>query len=289
MRLSAYESERISLEQIAADAEELGEDSPLFTAMDLGEFPAEGEDTLIPLTHAQAAVGRRVTTDGGNVLGIDVARKGSDYTALVAIHGRQVQPPVTAQGQRTTWTAGKAQEMGMAAAYQRIAVDDTGIGGAVSDLLVLAGKPVSEVNFGASDCVRQPDIYANNKTEMYAWLARELKASYEDAQLPPEAQSLDVGLSLPEGNASKRLINQLCSIKTHFDGRRFKVEGHKELAARGVKSPDEGDALALANWARSRLGRRYPVEGVGRYADEPQPDPDMPGESDDGTMLDATF
>lgn len=287
MRLSAYESERISLDQIAADAEELGEDSPLFVAMDLGEFPAEGEDTLIPLTHAQAAVGRRVRTDGGNSLGIDVARKGGDYTALVAIHGRQVQAPVTAQGQRTTWTAAQAQQMKRTAAYVRIAVDDTGVGGGVSDMLVMAGAPVSEVNFGASDLVKQSDIYANNKTEMYAWLAKELKAGYEDSLLPEEQQSQDVGLSLPEGNASKRLLNQLCSIRMHFDGRRYKVEGHKELAARGVKSPDEADALALANWARARAGRRYPVDAValehGRDMDPDDRDPD------EVTMLDAAF
>lgn len=156
-------------------------------------------------------------------------------------------------------------------------------------MLVMAGKPVSEVNFGASDLVKQGDIYANNKTEMYAWLAREMKASYEDAQLPPEQQSLDVGLSLPDGNASKRLVNQLCSIKMHFDGRRFKVEGHKELAARGVKSPDEADALALANWARSRIGRRYEVGGTHGRSDEELPDPDERGDGDEDSMWTASF
>jgi hypothetical protein len=144
---------------------------------------------------------------------------------------------------------------------------------------------VSEVNFGASDLVKQPDIYANNKSEMYAWLARELKAGYEDSQLPAEQQSPDVGLSLPPGQASKRLIAQLCSIRQHFDGRRFKVEGHKELAARGVKSPDEGDALVLANWARSRIGRRYEAEAPGETEmDYPDPDSGMV-DGDDGSML----
>ena len=264
LRCSAYQSERVSLEQVAEDAEDLGEDSPLFIAMDLGEFPEEGEDTLIPLAHAQAAVGRIVSTTGTKSLGIDVARKGKDDTALVAMIGRQAQPPVTTNGQRTTWTAAKALEMQKALAFNRIAVDDSGVGGGVSDILVQAGKNVSEVNFGAKDLLKQPGIYQNNKTEMWMWIARELKAGYQDSLKPLEDQDPDVGIALPEGHASKKLVAQLTSIQVHFDGTRYKAEGHKQLSIRHIKSPDQADALVLANWARTRSGRSYPVEAVGR-------------------------
>ena len=263
-RCSAYQSERVTLEQVAEDAEDLGEDSPLFIAMVLGEFSTEGEETLIPLAHAQAAVGRVVSTTGPKSLGIDVARKGSDFTALVAMIGRQVQPPVTANGQRTTWTAGKALDMQRVLEFNRIAVDDSGVGGGVSDILVHAGKNVSEVNFGAKDLMKRPDIYVNNKTEMWMWVARELKAGYQDSLKPLGEQDPDVGLSLPEGQASKKLVAQLTSIQVHFDGTRYKVEGHRQLQTRRVGSPDEADAMVLANWARSRAGRSYPVEEVGR-------------------------
>ena len=278
LRCSAYQSERVSLAQVAEDAEDLGEDSPLFIAMDLGEFPMEGEDTLIPLAHALAAVGRTVNETGTKTLGIDVARKGSDDTALVYMLGRAVQPPVTANGQRTTWTEEQALYLQRIHNFDRIAVDDSGVGGGVSDHLIKARKNVSEVNFGASDFVRQPDIYANNKTEMWMSFARELKAGYEDPDNP------DVGISLPVGDAGKKLVNQLASIKVVFDGRRYKVEGHKQLTSRGVKSPDVADAAVLANWARQRVGRSYPVE-----APSERPDPDLEERAYGDGMLSEVF
>lgn len=241
--LSAYESERIPLSQIDEDAVELGEESPLFQAMDLGEFPTEGEDTVIPLSWAEAAVGRVVNTEGERTLGVDVARFGDDATALVSLQGRRATVEATYRGKDTVWTTGEILARHRAARFARVAVDDGGVGGAVTDQLrATEGIAVVPVNFGATDRVRHPERFANNKAEMYWMLRAELEAGFKDPASP------DVGLSLPD---DRLLVHQLTMQRYGFDTRqRYTVEGHKATKTRGEPSPDRADALALANFVR---------------------------------------
>jgi len=241
-RLSAYESERISLDQIAEDAVDLGEDSPLFIAMDIGEFPEEGEDTVIPISWAQANVGRMVEGDEA-VLGVDVARFGQDETALVSLFGRRAEISAVYQGKDTTWTTGKIQKLNEQHEYVRIGIDDSGIGGAVTDQCRASHLKVQPVNFGSTD-TRHPDRYVNVKAEMYFALRAELEAGWREATNP------DVGLSLPD---DRKLLHQLTCQRYLFDSRqRFKIESHAELAKRGERSPDRADSLAIANYIRRR-------------------------------------
>ena len=66
-------------------AEEWGTSSPMYQARVLGEFPVEGEDTLIPLSWIDQAVKRYLTKNNKDImvsehvyLGVDVARMGGE-------------------------------------------------------------------------------------------------------------------------------------------------------------------------------------------------------------------
>ena len=248
--LSAYESERISLDQIAQDAEDLGESSPLFVAMDLGIFPDEGEDTIVPLSWAQAAVGRVVNEEGAKTLGVDVARYGSDFSALVELRGRKARIVATYQGKSTVWTTGKITEAHMLSPYDAIMVDDSGLGGGVTDQLHASAlrRIVRGVNFGSVEDMFFPERYVNAKAEMMFMVRAELEAGFKDPLNP------EVGLSLPD---DKLLVHQLSMQKYLFDNRqRYRVESHEQLKARGEKSPDRADGLILANYGRAFVARR---------------------------------
>ena len=242
--LSAYESSRIDLDTIAQDAADLGEESPLFTAMVLGEFPTEGEDVVIPLSWAQAAIDREV--DGGSyVLGVDVGRHGSDETALVSLCGRQARIESTYHGKDTVWTVGKIRELHERLHFVSIAIDDTGVGGGVVDQLLASEAfencNIVPVNFGERQSLRHPDRYVNVKAEMYFKLREEFEAGMRDPH------NKGVGLSI---QSDKRLIHQLSCQHYLFDDRqRYRIERRESLRKRGERSPDRADALALANWA----------------------------------------
>ena len=247
-KLSAYESERITLEQIATDAEDLGEESPLFVSMDLGEFPTEGEDTVIPLSWAQAAIGRAVTLGGPNFLGIDVGRMGLNESIMASLKGRTVKLERTYRGKDLVWTFNTARDLHTRDRYRSIGVDDAGLGGGVTDQLRAAGLPVIPIVGGGKIGMRQPDHYVNLNAEMWFSLRAELEAGFNDLGNP------DVGLSLPP---DKRLTNQLVSARYGYDDqsrRRLEKKRLKKTAATeegDSDSPDRADAVVIVNWMRA--------------------------------------
>ena len=124
---------------VDARKEEWGEGSPLYASRVLGEFPDEGEDTLIPLSKCMEAIARepkKLNIIHVKALGIDVARFGSDSTCLYAKHGPNELDKAKYQGKDTNWTTAKAIEMDKKHKFDIILIDDTGIGGAVTDGLV---------------------------------------------------------------------------------------------------------------------------------------------------------
>jgi len=251
MSLSAYESSRIPLETIGQDSVDLGEDSPLFVAMDLGEFPDEGEDVLIALSWVDAAIDKAVDSFPYRVLGVDVARKGQDNTSMWRMYGRKCNKAAGYNGQDLAWTTGKVAELHRAERFHAIAVDDTGIGGALTDFMRankdFKGCHIIPVNFGAK-AEENPERYVNMKTEIYFGLREDLRAG---ANSPFSA---GIGLSLPD---DKKMKHQLTCQHFIFDERqRYRVEPRDVLKARGERSPDDADAIALADWARGRMSKR---------------------------------
>lgn len=202
-----------------------GKDTPLYRARVLGKWPEQGDDTLISLAHVEAAVGRWTEPEGyPSATGTDVARFGNDETVLIAIYDAgRVGLPIVRQGQDTMATAGMIKSLGCISN----AVDDTGLGGGVTDRLREQGHPVTPVNFGekAWDEAR----FVNRPSELW-WMLRE---------------ALQAGtMALPE---DRRLMADLTNVKYGFDSSgRIKLESKADVKKRLGRSPDRGDALAIA-------------------------------------------
>jgi len=173
----------------------------------------------------------------------------SDETCMFGLFGRRALLQAAYNGRDTVWTSGRADELHQQYKYQRIVIDDGGIGGAVTDQLKARGFPVVPVSFGGTDGMLYPDRYVNIKAEIYWMLRLELESGFVNTNSP------EMGLSLPN---DKKLIHQLASQNFSYDLRgRRKMESHAQLAARGVKSPDRADALVLANYGRTGMMARF--------------------------------
>lgn len=204
-----------------------GEDSPLWQAKVLGQFPTESVDTLVPLAWAEACVGLDLGIAGDKKLGADIARFGGDMTVLARLYGPTLQPLEAVNKKDTSWTIGRIQVLNRDEQFDYIAVDDTGVGGGVTDGLNDMEIDVEPMNFGGEAI--EKDKFENLKAEIYWNLREAIK---------------NKAISLPD---DKELINQLCSIKYAYTRRgKIKIESKDDQRRRGLKSPDKADAVAIA-------------------------------------------
>lgn len=239
----------VTKEWIEERRSEWGEDSPLWIAKILGQFPAEGSDTLIPLSWAEACVGLGLSSKGKKKLGVDVARYGGDMTVLAGKFGKVIRIIAAVNKKDTNWTSGRIISHHREEGFDAIAVDDTGVGGGVTDAVEDAGYDVDAMNFGA-----QPidDRFENLKAEIYWNLREDIKTK---------------SIELPD---DKELISQLCSIKYKFTRKgKIAIESKEELTKRGLKSPDKADAVAIVNSAgRTESLPEISIISVGGEDDE---------------------
>ncbi|NPV44817.1 MAG: AAA family ATPase [Firmicutes bacterium] len=206
-----------------------GETSPMWYSRVLGEFPEQGDDTLIPLAWIEAAQQRWFAEqDGGPIeLGVDVARYGSDSTVIVVRKGNKASIVAQIYGQDTMEVTGRVIDALRQTGASVAKVDEIGIGAGVVDRLKEQRYPVQGMN--TSEAAYDKERFANKRAEWY-WGLRE------------RFQSGDVAIPLDD-----ELASQLASLKYKFDSRgRIQIESKEELRKRGLPSPDKADALMLA-------------------------------------------
>lgn len=204
-----------------------GKDSPMFQARCLGKFPLEGDDTLIPLRHALRAVdNENVVDQEKEVLGVDIARFGSDETVLVYRRGNKVETIQRFRKDDLMTTVGRINVFHQAHPYAGINIDDSGVGGGVTDRLREMKVAVNPINVGSMPNNKQ--IYANLRAELY-W---ELAQMFERGEI-----------IIPNDD---QLISELTSMKYKYLNGKIVIESKDEMKKRGLNSPDSADAVMLA-------------------------------------------
>ncbi len=205
-----------------------------------GDFPTVGTDTLIPLPWIEAAMERDATAEGRVGIGGDIARTGSDASAVAVIAGHSLKGLERWRNKPLTYTTGRLRQYSEDWEDSTLALDDTGLGGGVTDALVEQGLDPVPVNFGAKgdEVNTQPDgttapRFANKVAEMY-WHLRE--------RLDPDGEE-PLAMLPRTHNEMPDLAAQLAAVTYEVDGRgRIKVD--KRGAS--TESPDLADALVLA-------------------------------------------
>lgn len=243
-------------EQIEAWRQDYGEDSDFFRVRVLGKFPRQDERSFISLEAAKEAMRRRPEEDNPFpvVLGVDVGRFGSDPSVIYPRKGPDAisRKPLVLPKLNTIQLADAVQREIHTHSAAAVFVDEGGVGGGLVDVLQARGLPVFGVQFGGkSDNLntKNPMVkYANKRAEM--WGA--VKEALDILCLPEKVAGSEVGL-----------VDELCAPTYDYNVRdEIVLESKKDMARRGVASPNVADALALTyaypSFAQPNLGYEIP-------------------------------
>ena len=209
-----------------------GEESNAFRVRVLGQFPLSDDNTIIPFHLVEAAQHRDVVVaeDTDVVWGLDVARFGSDATALCKRQGPVVTELRSWRGLDLMQTTGRVvaeyEALPPSKRPTEILVDSIGVGSGVVDRARELALPVRGINVAESPSMG--DTYMNLRSEL--WF--KCKAWLEDrsCKLPKDDQ----------------LQAELTAIRYSFTSSgKMKAESKDEMRRRGVGSPDLADALCL--------------------------------------------
>lgn len=210
---------------------EWGEDSPLYQARVLGDFPNGSIWNLFDLTVLEKAQTLKLK-DGEVVMGVDVARSGSDTSTFRIYSGQNCIHKEKVYQWDTMSVAGKAIELIRRYNVKAVGVDVIGIGAGVVDRLYELKINVYGVNVASrEDC---DDKYQNLRAKIYIELSEDLKNG-EINLLPNESG----------------LIEELTNTKYSFHSNgRWIIEAKDGIKKLIGRSPDEADALAICNFIR---------------------------------------
>jgi phage terminase large subunit len=200
-----------------------GTESAFYRARVLGLFPEQGDDMLISLADVERAQSRWGKPQGiPDALGVDVARFGSDETVEIELFGRTIGMPRSFHGQDTMQTAGSVK----ASNAKRKAVDDSGVGGGVTDRLKEQGVAVLPYISGATP--NDVKRFLNRRAESW-WLIREMLKK-DELDLPPD----------------NKLAGDLTNIKFKYTSKgQIQLESKEDIKKRIGRSPDRGDGVAI--------------------------------------------
>ena len=222
--------------QIAEWVDDYGEDSDFVRIRVRGVFPRAESAQFIGADLVEAA--RTRDADGGRifdplVMGVDVARQGSDQTVLYMRKGRdgRTYPLVKMRVPDLMQVAAKVSDLVMQYGADGVFIDAGGIGAGVYDRLVQLRVPnLYPVQFGGkadrTDFSENPGRYANKRAEMWGAMRSWLGTG-----------------AIPDDN---ELIAELTTPQFGHNARdELQIEPKDAIRKRGFASPDIADALAL--------------------------------------------
>jgi hypothetical protein len=233
MKVSCADSPRVSEAYIEEMKARYGEESNAYRIRVLGEFPKSDEDTVIPMELLDLAMNRDVEASpyAPLVWGLDVARFGSDRSALCKRRGNAVTEPIK------TWknldlmqlTGAVVAEFEILPPSERpteILVDSIGLGAGVVDRLRELNLPARGINVSESPAMGT--TYRNLKAEL--WYKAKSWLEARDCRLPKD----------------ELLIAELATVRYSFTSNgKIQIEGKDEIRKRGLASPDKADAFCL--------------------------------------------
>jgi hypothetical protein len=211
---------------------DFGEESDFCKVRVRGIFPSASSLQFIPRDIVEEAMQRELPQSRHEtiVLGCDIARFGDDSTVIYARAGRDARtfPPIRLRGLDTMQVAARIAEQvnfyRSAGRRVMVNIDGGGVGGGVVDRLRSLDFEVNEIQFGSRALDERK--YGNRRAEIWGLLKEALPT-----------------LALPD---DRDLLADLTSVEYSFNAAdKIMLERKESMKARGLASPDMGDALAL--------------------------------------------
>lgn len=197
-------------------------------------FQLTGHDSFIKASLVLRARKAKLQGNGPLVLGVDPARFGTDRFSVAWRRGRRVEKIESRMKLDTIAGAGWLKQIINADNPERVFVDVGGVGAGVADLLVdwFGSERVRLINFGGEPLEPQrPEGGGPRNRRAEMWMAsRDWLADVGGAQIP-DLDSLQADATGPgyKYDSNTRVL----------------LESKEDMVRRGVRSPDEWDAVAL--------------------------------------------
>lgn len=202
-------------------------------------FQMSGHDSFIPGELVMRARKGKSEASGPLVIGFDPAWKGADRGSMAYRRGRKVLKIESRMKLDTMQGAGWAKQVIDTEKPARMFVDVGGIGAGVYDRLMEMGygKIVRAINFGSAPLEPQPtDEQGRPKGGYYNRRAEMWGKSKEWLEEPG-------GVDIPDSDS---LQADACAPSYKYDSlTRVVLESKDDIRKRGLRSPDEWDAVAL--------------------------------------------
>lgn len=199
-------------------------DPDLYAHKWLGEPVAQAEKAVLNRNSVVEAMSRKVSDEGAIEVGVDVARFGDDRTTFRKRKGLKAIDKRSYTKLRTTEVCDRLEQFVNRDKSVLIKIDDTGVGGGVTDEMVKRGYNVMPINFGSKPS--DPDKYPNLISEAWFYMAEVID---------------QIELEM-DGDLLMELTNRLWKMDSK--GRRG-IESKDDYKKRGYRSPDLADALIL--------------------------------------------
>ncbi len=214
------------LQQIIEDE---GEDSDIARVRVRGIFPREDMSQFISSDLVKECQNYVPVGYEGlpKIIGVDVARGGEDQTSITLRQGRMVKSLARVRIPDTARIAELVIEKIREYKPDAVVVDADGLGAGTFDHLRYRGYTRGVYEFHGAETAHNPAMYRNRRAEVWG-LMRDMMRS---------------GMQIPAGMDFER---DLTMVESALDEKgRIQLESKKSIKARGGKSPDFGDSLAL--------------------------------------------
>lgn len=190
----------------------------------LGQPIAQTEQAILNRSKVMDAMNREVENDGAIVVGVDVARMGSDRSVFWKRKGLKTISTKTYTKLRLNILADRLEEFVDQDKSVLIKIDDTGVGGGLTDIMIQREYNIMPINFGGEPADKNK--YPNWISE--AWFY--IQTIIDQIQLPMDGD----------------LLMELTTRQWKQDAKgKRAVEGKADYKKRGYRSPDMADACII--------------------------------------------
>lgn len=196
----------------------------IYTHKWLGEPMSQAELAILSRARLLEAMNRQSEGDGQVIVGVDVARMGGDRTVFWMRKGLKTLKHEVYSKLRTTQVCDALEAFVDFNKEIELKIDDTGVGGGVTDEMMKREYNVVAINFGGT--AQDTDKYPNWISEAWFHMAEVLS----EAELPMDSD----------------LLMELSTRQWKQDNKgKRQVESKVDYKKRGYRSPDLADACII--------------------------------------------
>ena len=233
-------------EWIEGRKKDWGEESPRYLSKVLAQFPLTSIDSLFSGSDIETGRNNIIepTDQTFRILGVDVARYGTDKTVVALNEGGHVSIIGAYNTMDTMEVAATVHKLAIDHKVDQVRVDGIGVGGGVVDRLTTLARSIDnryvvvEMTAGASPPDRT--LHRNARAYWYDSLKYQLRSAQVD--LPT-----DRGIEgKPPGPYAKELLREMTGVKYGYPNGIMQIESKEDIRRRGDKSPDFVDAVVMA-------------------------------------------